>query len=807
MAGQPRAAPIVLALRVAVAVLGLAVGGMTWLVFTSDGMVMQAETASKSRVPPLRYDTWYALPVQEGRIKPFQSASQDAVRQITGRTMFEGHDPVALLLAWMLTAGAGAAGGYTDWETHPFILCEHRGLRRAIYEDEARATGKYVAPADLRRSLDFDHLAAAVARQRKEHGAKAHFYLSAEELRAEEVSRRLLLFDALCGRSVTRLAVNALVGGKFLDLHELAELEDASPDTALERYVQKQRHTNDSMRFAALDRAPGAAWFSTSELLVLQHDPPRWRSTLRDRLAEAPQHYLSPEHLAALRDFQTSVQAGKGQAALDELTSVLQERRATKMQQFVAADRAGESAKANALFHQIVRTTRDQERLQQKRARQEGADAQSLRRALEDEMRALLTEADDRTLARLHGGLAAASRGERRGGADFSLLYLDYLEERYPEIYAAAASQPFPAEDVQAVLDAWADVRSAYQSGDTARFDAASTAFFQTVGLRANAATISLELLYNRAEPFRWAGVLMFASALAFLVGLALQRRFARSVALGLALLSLAVQGAGFWLRMAISGWAPVSNMFESVVFAAFVAGVLALALELADRRCVIGLAGAAVATFGLILADQLPLALDPKISPLVPVLRTNYWLTVHVLTIVCGYGAGALAWGLGNLSLAILAFGRDGRLTLPALGKLTYRTMQGAVLLLAAGTFLGGWWAAESWGRFWGWDPKEVGALIALVCYVVPLHARYVGWVKDFGLAVSAVLCFGAIVLSWYVVNFVLAAGLHSYGFGLGGGRWVLWAALLNIEWVAIAALIHHSRAQKMVAGGGIGS
>jgi len=128
--------------------------------------------------------------------------------------------------------------------------------------------------------------------------------------------------------------------------------------------------------------------------------------------------------------------------------------------------------------------------------------------------------------------------------------------------------------------------------------------------------------------------------------------------------------------------------------------------------------------------------------------------------------------------------------LNIKVLSNFTYRAMQIAVLLLAAGTFLGGWWAAESWGRFWGWDPKEVGALIALICYVIPLHARYLGWVKDFGLAVSAVLCYASILLSWYVINFVIAAGLHSYGFGMGGGAWVLWAALLNVEWVLLATL-----------------
>jgi ABC-type transport system involved in cytochrome c biogenesis permease subunit len=132
-------------------------------------------------------------------------------------------------------------------------------------------------------------------------------------------------------------------------------------------------------------------------------------------------------------------------------------------------------------------------------------------------------------------------------------------------------------------------------------------------------------------------------------------------------------------------------------------------------------------------------------------------------------------------------------------LAHYTYRALQVAVLLLAAGTFLGGWWAAESWGRFWGWDPKEVGALIALVCYVIPLHARYLGWLGGFGLAVAAVLCYASILLSWYVVNFLVAAGLHSYGFSSGGGAWILWASLLNIAWVLIAALLYLQRNQQV--------
>ena len=95
-------------------------------------------------------------------------------------------------------------------------------------------------------------------------------------------------------------------------------------------------------------------------------------------------------------------------------------------------------------------------------------------------------------------------------------------------------------------------------------------------------------------------------------------------------------------------------------------------------------------------------------------------------------------------------------------------------VLLLAAGTILGGVWANYSWGRFWGWDPKETWALIALLCYILTLHGRLAGWWTQFGLVVASVVCFLAVLMAWYGVNFVLGKGLHSYGFGIGGETYV---------------------------------
>ena len=99
-------------------------------------------------------------------------------------------------------------------------------------------------------------------------------------------------------------------------------------------------------------------------------------------------------------------------------------------------------------------------------------------------------------------------------------------------------------------------------------------------------------------------------------------------------------------------------------------------------------------------------------------------------------------------------------------LSNFVYRSMQVGVLLVAAGTILGGVWADYSWGRFWGWDPKEVWALITLLVYLVPLHGRFAGVINSFGLVAASVACFLSVVMAWYGVNFILGIGLHSYGF-----------------------------------------
>jgi ABC-type transport system involved in cytochrome c biogenesis permease subunit len=372
-----------------------------------------------------------------------------------------------------------------------------------------------------------------------------------------------------------------------------------------------------------------------------------------------------------------------------------------------------------------------------------------------------------------------------------------------PASYEGTAAQPFPEAQTQEILAAFAALGDAYRSGAAARFAAASGDFFDAVGRVSSrfnrypdTDTTARELWFNRSNPFRKAWVASLLAALLLAASVLTGRRWlwAGRLSYGAGLLagagSLTWAVAGFYCRVSISGRPPVSNMYESIVWVAFMTAAFGLILELIYRPRVIALAAALVSTLGFVLADQLPLTFSPSIQPLEAVLRSNYWLVVHVLPIVSSYAPFALAWGLGNINLGLILYAPGRRDLIRTLSQFCYRCIQVGVLLLFLGTMLGGFWAAESWGRFWGWDPKEVWALVAFLCYVIPLHARYVGWVKDFGLAVCSVVCFSSVVMAWYGVNFVLGAGLHSYGFGSGEHAWIYLAGLLNISLVVHGAL-----------------
>jgi ABC-type transport system involved in cytochrome c biogenesis permease subunit len=254
-------------------------------------------------------------------------------------------------------------------------------------------------------------------------------------------------------------------------------------------------------------------------------------------------------------------------------------------------------------------------------------------------------------------------------------------------------------------------------------------------------------------------------------------------------------------LRVLISGRPPVTNMYESVVWVAFGAVLFALVFEAFYRVRIFAACASALAVICLILADNVPI-LDGSISPLVPVLRDNMWLTVHVLTITLGYAAFTLAMGIGHLNLGLYFFRPREVVLFKSLSLFLYRALQVGTLFLAVGTLLGGVWASYSWGRFWGWDPKETWALIATLGYLAILHGRMAGWIKDFGMAVGSLLGYLLVLMAWYGVNFVLGTGLHSYGFGSGGYWYVGGFVAFEVLVITAALLRRRSEMQKHAPG-----
>ncbi|MBI4387872.1 MAG: cytochrome c biogenesis protein CcsA [Candidatus Omnitrophica bacterium] len=289
------------------------------------------------------------------------------------------------------------------------------------------------------------------------------------------------------------------------------------------------------------------------------------------------------------------------------------------------------------------------------------------------------------------------------------------------------------------------------------------------------------ELLYLKLKPFRLAWFLYLISVLLLVFGVQ-KRRKIQWTSLSFYVAGFLMHTYGFILRILISGRPPVTNMYESVIWVAWGVVLFSLILWFVYKSSLIPTVAASVAVLALVIGDSLPTVLSQSISPLVPVLRSNFWLTIHVLTITLGYGAFLLNWGISHVLLYHLAFQPSKKQEIQNLTEFLYRALQIGIILLAAGTILGGVWAAYSWGRFWGWDPKETWALIALLAYLALLHGRTAGWLDSFGVAFYSALCFLTVLMAWYGVNFVLAAGLHSYGFGGGGVQYVLMIVLTDV-------------------------
>src|SRR5438067_5112350 len=342
----------------------------------------------------------------------------------------------------------------------------------------------------------------------------------------------------------------------------------------------------------------------------------------------------------------------------------------------------------------------------------------------------------------------------------------------------------------------------AYTQADTFNFSSAARQLQDNLralspSIYPQKSQLRLEYFYNHFKGF-YRAIWCYGIALVILIVAHLRKRGValQTVGVGIAVLGLAFQASGIVMRCLIAGRPPVTNMYESIIWVSFAVSFFGMIFFARYRTTVYLLAALPVTLIALLLVHQMPIAMPSSIDPLVPVLRDNFWLTVHVLTITLSYAAFALAMGFGHILLWRYARTPAAARADAPMHFWLYRVLQLGVLLLAAGTILGGVWANYSWGRFWGWDPTETWALIALLCYILTLHGRLAGWWAEFGLVVAGVVCFLAVLMAWYGVNFVLGKGVHSHGFGIGGETYVATFVIADLLFVVFA--IWRYRASK---------
>ncbi len=848
------------------------------------------------------YETLARLPVlHEGRNKPFDTLAREEVKQIFGRetvkiqnasdrnTVVETWTPVAALYDWSVRPD--------HWDDQPIILVEYVPLKRLILADEVRA-----------------RFAAVAGRP----GTSAADRAALEKLAADK--------DLSAARIDAFLASSGLPGTAGNPGEDRRSVMTAAALLSEEHKWLTPRQLDDAH---VADGGPPVgfdAWFGTIVQKKRQADASSATGDVKLTEVEKRAYEVGTRlvHYRALRD-----------RNMRSVEPMLVMPRPSNKEYLAFLARTYEAAKQ----------TRD---------------VSGLAPFELDGAKALDTYWNE---------LPMDERSVPGTDPKFDKPFTDWLRDSSAWIPLKAllatkaedlAAAGFPLDKVKAFQQAFKDLDSAEDAAPgtvsrarTAALVNAARDLGRVVNptMYPSVEAIDRETAFNEWNPFFKAPAAYLLAAILLGVSLGFQGFEKRSplarfgggtYALGVVGLvsGIGLEAWGFYSRIMISGWAPVTNMYETVIWVSAVAAVLGLAFELIYRKTYVALAGSMVALLGTVLAANVPL-LDPDIKTLQPVLRSNYWLTIHVLTEVSSYGAFLLAAGLGLIAtfyylvatyrrsptftelalpvvpgLPLLSVGAAGvlasyghfgpayvpgnvftivfagmaclggaltlagpvamvsealnrlsfrgqadldaaaiagadhaaagstaaapaatsvqtvtvgegqgagavaTLTKPTVAEIRamsaanrpkldargramqataakikpisnfiYRSMQVGVLLIAAGTILGGIWADYSWGRFWGWDPKEVWALITLLVYLIPLHGRFAGWFNTFALVASSVVCSLSVIMAWYGVNFVLGVGLHSYGFVEGGGQGVVLAVLTGVLALPLAA------------------
>ena len=346
-------------------------------------------------------------------------------------------------------------------------------------------------------------------------------------------------------------------------------------------------------------------------------------------------------------------------------------------------------------------------------------------------------------------------------------------------ISTAAAAQSNWQIQFHPATEAYAGMISAYAKNDAATFNAKLNSYreyLRTYGFTTEIGKTRKEFAFNNFDPFYKCEIIYVLAFLLACGGWLTLAKWPNQTAYYLIALSAVIHTSGLIFRMWLEGRPPVTNLYSAAVFVGWGAVILGLILERIYRDGIGNVVASSVGFITLLVAGGLSLSGD-TMEMLQAVLDTNFWLATHVVIITIGYSATfvagflAIVYVVRDFVANKVPFDKTNRTSLT---KMIYGIVCFATLFSFVGTVLGGIWADQSWGRFWGWDPKENGAVMIVIWNAAVLHARWGGIIRERGLVAMAI--FGNAVTAWsFFGTNMLGIGLHSYGFMDKAFAWLM--------------------------------
>jgi len=351
--------------------------------------------------------------------------------------------------------------------------------------------------------------------------------------------------------------------------------------------------------------------------------------------------------------------------------------------------------------------------------------------------------------------------------------------------------ESFATAEINPNVMAYAALGHAWRKGEATQFNEITSLYREQLTKRyaPQLHKSDIEARFNAAEPFYKSMQLYAVACLVAIFSWLKWPELLGRIAFNLVLLAFAATSAGIITRMWLEGRPPVTNLYSSALFIGWGSVGLCLILEKFYRNAIGSVAAGIIGFITLLIAHHLSLSGD-TLEMMRAVLDTNLWLATHVVIVTTGYAATFLAGFLAIIYILRGTLTRSlDKTTADALARMVYGIVCFATLCSLVGTVLGGIWADQSWGRFWGWDPKENGALMIVLWNAIILHARWGGLVRQRGLMALAI--FGNVITSWsWFGTNMLGVGLHSYGFMDAAFYWLSAFVLSQVALIALALL-----------------